>query len=334
VNGAWWIEVTAKVVIVFLAVVTAVAYVSFLERRILAHMQSRIGPNRVGPQGLLQPAADALKAMTKETILPEAADRILFLVAPVISLVPALMAFAVIPFGESVTLFGREISLHVTDVNVAALYILALSSIGVYGIFLGGWASNNKYALMGGLRSSAQMISYELTLGLVVVSVAVLAGSFSLVTIVEKQAGLWNIVYQPLGFVLFLVGSLAEINRTPFDLPEAETELVAGYHTEYSGMRFAMFVLGEYANLITVNAIAVLLFFGGWLVPFSSPAWMAPVWFALKVGVLIFFMMWTRGTLPRFRFDQLMNFGWKVLLPLALINILGTALVVTLLETR
>jgi len=334
VTLGWWIEIVVKVALMFFIVLTGVAYISFAERRILAHIQSRIGPNRVGPQGLLQPAADALKLMTKETILPEAADKILFLFGPVFALIPAIVAWSVIPFGESIRLFGRDIALHVTDVNVAVLFILALSSIGVYGIFLSGWASNNKYALVGGLRSSAQMISYELTMGLVIVAIVMLAGSFSLVDIVHAQAKVPFILYQPLGFILFIIGSLAEINRTPFDLPEAETELVAGFHTEYSGMRFAIFALSEYANLMTVTSLATLMFLGGWLMPWHSPAWMYPLWFAIKVLILIFFMMWTRGTLPRFRFDQLMLFGWKVLLPLALANIVITGLVVALLEHK
>jgi NADH-quinone oxidoreductase subunit H len=328
----FWIEAVVKVLFVFLVVLTAVAYMVLLERRLLAFIQVRLGPNRVGYQGLLQPAADALKLMTKETVVPDAADKILFLFAPVFGLVPALVSFSVIPFGDSINLFGRDVALHITDINVAVLFILAMSSIGVYGIFLGGWSSNNKYALMGGLRSSAQMISYELTLGLVVVSVVILSGSFSLVDIVNGQEHLWYIVYQPLGFVLFVVASMAEINRIPFDLPEAETELVAGFHTEYSGMRFAMYFLGEYANLMTVTALATLLFLGGWQVPWPSPAWTAPLWFVGKMMMLILFMMWTRGTLPRFRFDQLMQFGWKVLLPLALFNIVATALVVALLS--
>jgi NADH-quinone oxidoreductase subunit H len=328
----FWIETVVKVLFVFLVVLTAVAYMVLLERRVLAFIQVRLGPNRVGYQGLLQPAADALKLMTKETVIPDAADKILFLFAPVFGLVPALVTFSVIPFGDSITLFGRDIPLHITDINVAVLFILAMSSLGVYGIFLGGWSSNNKYALMGGLRSSAQMISYELTLGLVVVAVVILSGSFSLVDIVNAQRNLWFVVYQPLGFVLFFVASMAEINRIPFDLPEAETELVAGFHTEYSGMRFAMYFLGEYANLMTVTALSTLLFLGGWLVPWPSPSWMAPLWFVGKMMVLILFMMWTRGTLPRLRFDQLMQFGWKVLLPLALFNILATGLVVALLS--
>ena len=326
----WWIEVVVKVLVVFMVVLTAVAYMVLIERRVLAHIQARIGPNRVGPQGLLQPIADALKLISKEVILPEAANRVIFLLAPVISLVPALVAFSVIPFGDSITVFGREVALRVTDVNVAVLFVLALSSIGVYGLFLGGWSSNNKYSLMGAVRSSAQMISYELTIGLVVVSVVMVAGSFSLVQIVHAQSHLPFLVYQPLGFVLFLVASMAEINRIPFDLPEAEPELVSGYHTEYSGMWFALYFLGEYANLITVTAMTTLLFLGGWLVPWPSPAWMAPIWFMVKVMILILFMMWTRGTLPRFRFDQLMRIGWKVALPLALFNIFATALFLAL----
>lgn len=326
----FWIEAVVKVLLVFIVVLTAVAYMVLLERRVLAHIQSRIGPNRVGPQGLLQPAADAVKLMTKETIIPEAASRRLFLMAPVFTMVPALAAFAVIPFGDSITLFGRVIQLHIADVNIAVLYILAWSSIGVYGIFLGGWASNNKYALMGGLRASAQMISYELTIGLVVVAVVLQSGSFSLVDTVTAQKPLWFVVTQPLGFFLFVIAAMAEINRTPFDLPEAETELVAGFHTEYSGMRFAMYFLGEYANLMTVTALATLMFLGGWHMPFPSPAWMAPLWFVGKMMALILFMMWTRGTLPRFRFDQLMQFGWKVLLPLSLVNILVTAFIVAI----
>lgn len=264
---AWWIEVVVKILVVFLILLTAVAYTVFLERRILAHIQSRIGPNRVGPQGLLQPLADALKLMSKETVLPHAADRVLFLLAPVFAMIPGLVAFSVIPFGESLHIFGRDVTLQITDVNVAALFILALSSIGVYGAFLGGWSSNNKYALMGGLRSSSQMISYELTLGLVVVAIVMLAGSFSLRQIVEAQRGHWFILWQPVTFVLFVIGSLAELNRVPFDLPEAEPELVAGYHSEYSGMRFAMYMLGEYVGVFTMSAFAVLLFLGGWLVP-------------------------------------------------------------------
>lgn len=327
-----WIEVLVKCVLAFVVVLTIVAYLVLIERRVLAHMQSRVGPTRVGPQGLFQPAADALKLMTKETVVPEQADRLLFLFAPVISLVPALMTFAVIPVGDTIRVFGRDVALHITDINVGLLYLLALSSIGVYGLFLGAWSSNNKYSLMGGIRSSAQMISYELAMGLAIIGVVMLSGSFSLVDIVKSQTSMWNVVYQPVGFVLFCIAALAEINRTPFDLPEAEPELVGGYHTEYSGMRFAMYFLGEYANLLTVTCIATLLFLGGWLVPWSSPAWMGPIWFAMKVAVLIFAAIWTRGTLPRFRFDQLMRFGWKVMLPVALANIFVTGLVVALLH--
>lgn len=326
----FWIEIIVKCLLAFVVLLTVVAYLVLIERRLLALMQSRIGPNRVGPQGLFQPAADALKLMTKETIFPEAADKNLFLIAPVLSLVPALMTFSVIPIGDSITVFGRQVFFHITDVNIALLFVLAMSSISVYGLFLGGWSSNNKYALLGAIRSSAQMISYELTLGLAIVGVVMMAGTFSLRGIVDAQQGLWFVATQPVAFVLFVIGSMAEINRTPFDLPEAEPELVAGYHTEYSGMRFAMYFLGEYAHLVTVTSMATLLFLGGWNVPWASPGWLSPLWFVIKVAGLIFFMIWTRGTLPRFRFDQLMTFGWKVLLPVALANVFVTALVMAL----
>jgi NADH-quinone oxidoreductase subunit H len=328
----WWIEVLVKAVVLFVIVLTCVAYLVLLERRVLAFMQSRVGPNRVGPQGLLQPAADALKLMTKETVIPEAADKRLFLVAPIFSLVPPLLVFSVIPIGEHITLFGREIAFHLTDINVGILFVLAMSSIGVYGIFLGAWSSNNKWSLMGGLRASAQMISYELTLGLCVVAVVMFSGTFSLVGIVNSQQGLWNMVLQPLGFVLFFIAAMAELNRIPFDLPEAEPELVGGYHTEYSGMRFAMYFLGEYAAMIGMCAVIVLLYLGGWHVPWGGPAWLSPLWFGIKLFILIFFMIWTRGTLPRFRFDQLMRFGWKFLLPLALVNIIYTALLLLVID--
>ncbi len=326
----WWIEILAKVLVIFVVVLTSVAYLTLVERRVVALIQARLGPNRAGPQGLFQPWADALKLMSKEQVIPTQADRLLFLAAPVLSMVPALMAFAVIPFGESIHIFGRDVTFRLTDVNIAVLFLLALSSIGVYGIFLGGWASNNKYALMGSLRSSAQMISYELTMGLVVVSIVMTVGSFSLVQIVAAQHKLPFILTQPLAFVLFLIASFAEINRVPFDLPEAEPELVAGYHTEYSGMRFALYFLGEYANLITMSAMVTVLFLGGWLVPWPSPLWLSPLWFCIKVFVLVFFAIWTRGTLPRFRFDQLMAIGWKFLLPLALFNVFATGLFLAL----
>ena len=326
----WWIELIVKALVVFAVLLTAIAYSVLVERRVLAHIQARIGPNRVGYQGLLQPVADALKLISKEFVVPTAANRIVFVLAPVLSMTPALLTFSVIPFGDSIHIFGRDVALRLTDVNIAVLFILALSSISVYGAFLGGWSSNNKFALMGCVRASAQMISYELILGLAVVSVVLLSGSFSLVDIVNAQRSVPFIVYQPLGFVLFFVGSMAEINRVPFDLPEAEPELVSGYHTEYSGMWFALYFLGEYAHLITVTSMTTLLFLGGWNVPWPSPAWMAPLWFMAKVAILIFFMMWTRGTLPRLRFDQLMRLGWKVALPAALFNIFATALFLAL----
>jgi NADH-quinone oxidoreductase subunit H len=327
----WWIEATVKGVVVFLSVLIASVYLMWVERRVVAHIQSRIGPNRVGPQGLLQPIADVIKLITKETVHPEAADRRLFLIAPVFTLVPTFLAFSVIPIGEAITLLGREIQMRPADINVAVLLVLALGSIGIYGIFLGAWSSNNKYALMGGLRTSAQMISYELILSLAVIAVVIHSGSFSLVEIVNAQSKFWFVVYQPRGFALFIIASMAEINRVPFDLPEAETELVAGYHTEYNGLRFGFFFLSEYANVIRVSVVATLLFLGGWQVPWPSPTWLAPLWLMVKLAILIFFLMWTRATLPRLRFDQLMQFGWKVMLPLGLLNIIATAFVVALL---
>jgi NADH-quinone oxidoreductase subunit H len=320
--------IVIKCVTFFLIVVTAVAYVVLVERRVVALIQSRIGPERVGFQGLLQPLADALKLISKETIFPRDADKFLYLLGPIAAAAPAFLAYAVIPVGEPITLFGQEIPLYLTDLNVAVLFLLAVSSLNIYGVFLAGWSSNNKFSLYGGLRASAQMISYELGMGLAVMGVIMLSGSFSLVDIVHAQAKIPYLVLQPVGYIMFLICALAEINRTPFDLPEAESELVAGYHTEYSGMRFGLFFLGEYANLITVSSVATLLFWGGWNGP--GPVWLGPLWFALKVFCHVFFMIWTRGTLPRFRYDQLMAFGWKVLLPVGLLNILITGLVLAL----
>jgi NADH-quinone oxidoreductase subunit H len=318
------LSVAIKCVVFFFAAVTAVAYAVHLERRAVAHIQSRVGPNRVGFQGLLQPLADALKLVSKETVFPVAADKVLYLLAPLFASVPAFLAFSVIPVGPSLELFGREIPLHLSDVNVALLFLLAISSLNVYGVFLAGWSSNNKYSLYGGLRSSAQMISYELGLGLSVMGVLMMAGSFSLVDIVAAQEIYPFALLQPVGYLLFLTSALAELNRVPFDLPEAEAELVAGYHTEYSGMRFGLFFLGEYANMITASCLATLLFWGGWRGP--GPESLGPLWFFLKVLVHLFFFIWTRGTFPRFRYDQLMAFGWKVLLPVGLLNVLVTGL--------
>jgi len=320
------VAVLAKTLVVFALVVFTAAYLTWVERKLIGHIQVRLGPMRVGPHGLLQPIADGIKLMFKEDIVPEAADRAIFLVAPAIAFIPAFISFAVIPFGDRIQVRGRSIDLVLTDINVGLLYLFAVASLGVYGIVLGGWASNNKYALLGGLRSAAQMISYELSLGLSVVGVLILSRSLSLVEIVRAQSPVWFIVLQPVGFLTFLVCAIAETNRAPFDLPEAETELVAGFHVEYSSMRFAMYFLAEYANMIAVAGIATTLFLGGWRGPVLPPV----VWFAAKVFALIFLFIWLRATLPRFRYDQLMRFGWKVLLPAALANIVITGAVVSL----
>jgi NADH-quinone oxidoreductase subunit H len=327
-----------KIAVVFNVVMAVVTLLVWVERRVSAFIQDRLGPNRVGPYGLLQPFADAIKFIYKEDLIPGQVDRRVFIIAPALSLIPALITFAVIPFGGTLSIFGWEIPLIITDVNIGVLYILALSSLGVYGVVLAGWSSNNKYSLLGGLRSSAQMISYELALGLSIVGVLLLTGSLSLREIVYAQHGLWNVVKQPLGFFIFLVAVFAETNRLPFDLPEAETELVAGYHTEYAGMKFAMFFMAEYANMVTASALVVTLFFGGWMIPLVSTPDPSPWWLSIleilafsgKVAVLLFLFVWVRWTIPRFRYDQLMMLGWKVLLPLALLNIFVTAGIVAL----
>jgi NADH-quinone oxidoreductase subunit H len=327
-----------KIAVVFNVVMAVVTLLVWVERRVSAFIQDRLGPNRVGPYGLLQPFADAIKFIYKEDLIPGQVDRRVFVIAPALSLIPALITFAVIPFGGTLSIFGWEIPLIITDVNIGVLYILALSSLGVYGVVLAGWSSNNKYSLLGGLRSSAQMISYELALGLSIVGVLLLTGSLSLREIVYAQHGLWNVVKQPLGFFIFLVAVFAETNRLPFDLPEAETELVAGYHTEYAGMKFAMFFMAEYANMVTASALVVTIFFGGWMIPFVSTPDPSPWWLSIlevlafsgKVAVLLFLFVWVRWTIPRFRYDQLMMLGWKVLLPLALLNIFLTAGIVAL----
>lgn len=336
------LEWVIKTIVILLILVTAVAYVTLMERKVMAFIQMRVGPNRVGLGkfhlwGLMQPLADGLKMIFKEDIIPLQANRFLYIVAPALSLIPALMTFIVIPYGDKITLFGRTIELHVTHMNVGLLYVLALTSVGVYGIVLAGWSSNNKYSLLGGLRSSAQMISYELALGLSIVSVLLYTGSLDLVDIVDAQRGFhglaWN-VFQHWGllipvFVIFYIASLAETNRTPFDLPEADSELVAGYHTEYSSMKFVMFQMAEYLNLITASSIATTLFFGGWNGPFVGRLpLLGPVYFALKVLSLIFLAMWIRYTVPRFRYDQLMRFGWKFLLPASIVNIIISSTVI------
>ena len=303
-------------------VLTAFAYVTLLERRLLARFQLRVGPNRVGPLGLLQPLADGIKLIFKESFIPARADRFVYVVAPIISVVAALFVYAVIPIGPPVRVFGREVTLYVADVNVGILLVLAASSVGVYGIILGGWASDNKFSLLGGLRSTAQVISYELTLGLAVLAVVMMAGSLSLVDIVRAQSHVWFAVTQPVAFALFLIAGLAETNRAPFDLPEAEQELIGGYQTEYGGFAFAMFYVGEYVGVITMGALSATLFLGGWQGPWHPSV----VWFLLKVFAIVFVFVWIRATLPRLRYDQLMGFGWKVLVPVGLVNLAITAI--------
>ena len=339
-----WVYIVASVVksaIVLLVLLTAVAYTVWLERKVVGHMQNRWGPTRVGPFGLLQPAADGIKFLFKEDLTPPHVYKPLFLAAPLIAVVFALTSISVIPFGNPVTIFGYTFPLQITtNVNTGLLLILGVTSIGVYGVALAGWSSNNKYSLLGGLRASAQMVSYEISLGLSLVGVLIMAGSFSLNDIVASQRGhflgvipRWNIFTgQIVGFFCYLIAAYAETNRIPFDLPEAETELVAGYHTEYSAMKFAMFFMAEYANMITVACLATLLFFGGWNGPLFGPAVVQAVlpviWFCAKVFAFLFLYIWVRGTLPRFRYDQLMAFGWKFLLPLALLNLIATAVAV------
>jgi NADH-quinone oxidoreductase subunit H len=339
-----WLYILASVIksaVALVVLLTAVAYTVWLERKVVGHIQNRWGPTRVGPFGLLQPIADGLKLFVKEDLTPPYVNKPLYIAAPLIAITFALTSIALIPFGNPVTIGGYSIPLQITtDVNTGLLLILGVTSIGIYGVALAGWSSNNKYSLLGGLRASAQMVSYEISLGLSLVGVLIMAGSFSLHTIVDSQAGhfwgfipRWNIFTgQIVGFFCYLIAAYAETNRIPFDLPEAETELVAGYHTEYSAMKFAMFFMAEYANMITVACLATLMFFGGWRGPVFGPAILQAVlplfWFAAKVFVFLFIYIWVRGTLPRFRYDQLMAFGWKFLLPLSLVNLIATAIAV------
>lgn len=318
------------IVIVLVFVLLNVAYLTLYERKVIAHMQVRLGPMRAGWHGLLQPIADGLKLFLKEDIIPAKASKGVFILAPIICLVPALIAFAVVPFGGEIEflskLLGRPVHFYLADLNIGILYILAISSMGVYGIVMAGWASNSKYSLLGGLRSAAQMISYEIAMGLSIIVVLMISQSLSLVDIINSQSNLWNVVFIPTGtiaFFIYFVAGVAETNRVPFDLPEAETELVAGFHTEYSGMKFAYFFLAEYANMLVVSAMAAALFFGGWKGPFLHPV----VWFLIKVYAFIFLFLWLRATLPRYRYDQLMRLGWKFFLPLALVNVLVTGLI-------
>ena len=329
-----------KIVIVLNATLVGVTYMVLLERKVIAWAQSRLGPMRVGPYGILQPIADAVKLMIKEDITPVRADKWVFTAAPIISMVPALIVYAVIPFGPEVNLFGRRVSLYVTDVNVGLLYVVSVASVGVYGIILAGYSSNSKYPLLAGLRASAQLISYEVAVTLTLVSVILVAGTLSMVGIVRAQESghVWFAFVQPIAFGIFFIGGLAETNRAPFDLPEAEQELTGGFHTEYSGMRFALFFLAEYANMIVVSSVATTLFLGGWLRPFPNvaalgfldfvPAWM---WFLVKSFLFLYVFIWVRATLPRYRYDQLMRLGWKVLIPMAILNLVVTAVIRVLL---
>ncbi|MFB3887777.1 MAG: NADH-quinone oxidoreductase subunit NuoH [Thermodesulfobacteriota bacterium] len=309
-----------KLGIVLVVLLTAAAYLVWAERKLLGRIQVRYGPNRAGKFGLLQPLADLIKLVTKEDTMPGGADRAIFLFAPAAVATTAMLIFAVIPFGSNLMLWGQAIPLVIGDLNIALLIVIALSSLGVYGVVLGGWASNSKYSLIGGIRGAAQMISYELSLGLSLVPIVMLARSFSLVEIVNGQSRYPFILVQPVSFLIFFASAIAEIKRVPFDLPEAENELVAGYHTEYSGMRFGLFFLGEYITLIVLGGLVAVFFFGGWRGPLLPPL----VWFILKVLAIVFVMIWIRGTLPRLRYDQLMSLGWKVLIPAALLNIIVT----------
>lgn len=333
---ALWLEWIIKAVVLLLIGLTGFAYLTFYERKALARIQVRIGPNRAGPGGWLQPVADGIKLIFKEELVPAKADFWIFIIAPVITVIPALIIMAVLPFGDTVTMFGREIALSVAgDINIGILYISAVTSISVYGIVLAGWASNNKYALMGGLRSSAQMISYELALGLSFIGPIMLAGSMSLSSIVDAQAKMgWFVLFQPIGFIIYLIATLAEVNRAPFDMPEAEQELTAGYHVEYSGMKFALFYMAEYIKMIAISGFAATLFLGGYRGPFvDAVPWLGPLYLFIKIFILLFGMIWVRATLPRFRYDRLMTFGWKVMLPLALANVFLTAVLMILFPT-
>lgn len=320
------IEYLVKSIVVISVLMLFVAYLTLVERKTLGYIQVRYGPNRVGPWGLLQPIADGIKAFFKEEIIPDRADKPLYIIAPIICIVATISMFAVIPFGDKITLFGREIKLVVADVDIGLLYVFALATLGEYGIVLGGWSSGNKYGVIGALRCAAQMISYEVALALAIMGVVMLSGTLRLTAIVEAQRDMWFIVYQPFAFILYMVIAFAEINRTPFDMPEAESELACGFNIEYSSMKFALFFMAEYTHLTAVAALGTTLFLGGWLGPYL-PGF---VWFFIKVFVLVFIFIWVRGTFPRLRYDHIMKFGWKVLFPLVLLNLVVTAFVVSL----
>jgi NADH-quinone oxidoreductase subunit H len=326
VNLAFFIEALIKIHVVLGFVLLGVPLIVWMERKVLGHMQDRIGPQRVGPFGLLQTIADGIKLFFKEDLVPSQADKVVFAIAPGIAVVTALAAATVIPFGDRVHLFGRDIPLQIADVNIAILFLLGATSMGVYGVVLGGWASNSKYPLLGGLRASAQMISYELAMGVALLPIVLMTGSLSLLQIGRAQEHMWFVVPQIVAFGIYVICAVAETNRAPFDMAEAETELVAGFHTEFSSMRFALYYLSEYANMMVVSAVAITCFLGAWYGPFLP----GPVWFLIKLSLFLFFFVWLRATFPRVRYDQLMALGWKVLLPIALLNLAVTAVVLTL----
>jgi NADH-quinone oxidoreductase subunit H len=332
-SAALLIEWIIESVVIILIILGGFAYLTLLERRTLARMQVRIGPNRTGPFGLLQPVADGIKLIFKEELIPRQADKTLFILAPVITVIPALIILAVIPLGPSFEVFGYTVDMNLASgLNVGILYILAVASIAVYGIVVAGWSSNNKYALMGGIRSSAQMVSYELALALAIVGPIMLAGSLSIDDMIAGQRSMWYIVLQPIGFLIFLLAAVAEVNRAPFDMPEAEQELTAGYHVEYSGMKFALFFMAEYGKMIAVSFIAATIFLGSYLGPWVDQVpILGPFYLIIKVLLVLFLMIWLRATLPRFRYDRLMAFGWKIMLPLALVNVAITAVLVVVL---
>lgn len=323
------LEWLIKSILLIVILLTGFAYTTFYERKLAALIQLRLGPNRAGPGGWLQPAADGVKLIFKEELTPANAYKAIFILAPILTVVPALVIMAVVPWGDVINFFGRNVPLHIADINVAVLYILSVASISVYGIVLAGWSSNNKYAMLGGLRSSAQMLSYEIALGLAFIGPILIAGSMSLNDIIDAQRGIWFIVYQPIGALIFYIAMLAEVNRAPFDMPEAEQELTAGYHTEYSGMKFALFFMGEYIKMAAVSGIFAALFLGGYRGPFVDQfPILGPVYFFAKIVASLGLMIWIRATLPRLRYDRLMSFGWKVLLPLGLLNVFVTAVVI------
>ncbi len=324
----WLTAEVIKILIVFAGLLLSAAYLTLLERKIAARIQNRMGPMEAGFHGLLQPIADGIKLFFKEDIIPQDANKFLFILAPILVVIPALTTFAVIPFGAPIQIMGHTVPLQITDVNVGILFILALTSLGVYGVVIGGWASNSKYSLLGGIRTAAQMISYEIALVLSIVGIIMIAGDLSLSKIVSEQSHMWFIVYQPVGFLLYLIASTAEMNRVPFDIGEAEGEIVAGFHTEYSSMEFAFYFIGEYAQMVVNSAIITTLFLGGWQGPFLPPV----VWFLIKVFFIILIYLWLRWTYPRLRYDELMDFGWKFLLPIALANIIVTGFVMVLLK--